>query len=51
MIWRINMGYRKRSAGEPEGFWLDTERGYWAKRPDEVFAYGEIQDTSATFRE
>lgn len=35
MIWRINMGYRKRSAGEPEGFWLDTERGYWAKRPDE----------------
>jgi len=35
MIWRINMGYRKRSAGEPEGFWLDTERGYWAKRTDE----------------
>ncbi|HOH98170.1 MAG TPA: DEAD/DEAH box helicase [Candidatus Cloacimonadota bacterium] len=35
MIWRINMGYRKRVSGEPEGFWLDTERGYWAKRPDE----------------
>ncbi|MCK9557526.1 MAG: DEAD/DEAH box helicase [Candidatus Cloacimonadaceae bacterium] len=35
MIWRINMGYRKRISGEPEGFWLDTERGYWAKRQDE----------------
>jgi len=35
MIWRINMGYRKRISGEPEGFWLDTERGYWARRPDE----------------
>lgn len=35
MIWRINMGYRKRASGEPEGFWLDTERGYWAKRQDE----------------
>lgn len=35
MIWRINMGYRKRVRGEPEGFWLDTERGYWAKRKDE----------------
>lgn len=35
MIWRINMGYRKRVSGEPEGFWLDTERGYWAKRQDE----------------
>lgn len=32
-LWRINMGYRKRRAGEPEGFWLDTERGYWDKRP------------------
>ncbi|MDD2229435.1 MAG: DEAD/DEAH box helicase [Candidatus Cloacimonetes bacterium] len=35
MIWRINMGYRKRDSSESEGFWLDTERGYWAKRPDE----------------
>lgn len=35
MIWRINMGYRSRTSGEPEGFWLDTERGYWAKRQDE----------------
>jgi len=35
MIWRINMGYRNRTSGEPEGFWLDTERGYWAKRQDE----------------
>jgi very-short-patch-repair endonuclease len=35
-IWRINLGYRKRSKDEaPEGFWLDTERGYWSKRPDE----------------
>lgn len=35
MIWRINMGYRNRSSGDPEGFWLDTERGFWAKRQDE----------------
>lgn len=35
MIWRINMGYRNRNSGEPEGFWLDKERGYWAKRKDE----------------
>ncbi|MCB5263165.1 MAG: DEAD/DEAH box helicase [Candidatus Cloacimonetes bacterium] len=32
-LWRINMGYRKRRTSEPEGFWLDTERGYWDKRP------------------
>jgi len=35
-IWRINLGYRKRNKDEaPEGFWLDAERGYWAKRPDD----------------
>ena len=34
-IWRINLGYRKHKEGEPEGFLLDAERGYWGKRDDD----------------
>ncbi len=44
-IWRINMGFRNRSGDEPEGFWLDTERGYWASRKDE-----DIDDDSPMSR-
>lgn len=31
-IWRINMGHRRRGPNQQEGFWLDTERGYWLKQ-------------------
>lgn len=30
-LWRINMGWRKRSEKSRYGFILDKERGYWAK--------------------
>ncbi|MFB6274391.1 MAG: helicase-related protein, partial [Salinibacter sp.] len=31
-IWRINLGWRRRSNPEQMGFVLDVERGKWAKR-------------------
>jgi superfamily II DNA/RNA helicase len=31
LIWRINTGWKRRVPGNPEGFVLDVERGYWAK--------------------
>lgn len=31
MLWRINMGWRRRKEGDPPGFVLDVERGYWAR--------------------
>src|SRR5262249_13178890 len=30
-IWRINMGWRQRAEGNPTGFMLDIERGYWQR--------------------
>ena len=33
-IWRINVGWKRRRPGE-NGFFLDTERGYWKNRPDD----------------
>jgi ATP-dependent helicase YprA (DUF1998 family) len=30
-IWRINLGWKRRSDDGERGFVLDTERGYWAK--------------------
>lgn len=35
LIWRINMGWRRRKPSDPPGFTLDIERGYWAKRQDD----------------
>lgn len=32
-IWRINLGWRRRHAGE-EGFWIDLETGNWQRAPD-----------------
>jgi len=32
-IWRINLGWRRRTHEEQYGFTLDVERGYWAKAP------------------
>lgn len=35
-IWRINLGWRRRSNPSQLGFVLDIERGYWAKQSEEV---------------
>ena len=32
-LWRFNLGWRRRKAGDPEGFVLDTERGTWERNP------------------
>jgi very-short-patch-repair endonuclease len=32
-IWRINLGWRRRSDSAEKGFVLDIERGYWVKDP------------------
>jgi ATP-dependent helicase YprA (DUF1998 family)/very-short-patch-repair endonuclease len=34
-LWRINMGWRRRSNPNQLGFVLDIERGYWAKESDQ----------------
>jgi ATP-dependent helicase YprA (DUF1998 family)/very-short-patch-repair endonuclease len=34
-IWRMNLGWAQRKNKKEEGFWLDPERGYWIKRPDD----------------
>lgn len=34
MLWRINLGWRRRSDPNQLGFVLDIERGYWAKEKD-----------------
>jgi hypothetical protein len=34
-IWRINIGWRRRSNPSQLGFMLDIERGYWAKQSEE----------------
>jgi very-short-patch-repair endonuclease len=31
LIWRLNTGWKRRVPGNPDGFLLDIERGYWAK--------------------
>jgi len=33
-IWRINLGWRRRSNPNEHGFYLDVERGYWATNKD-----------------
>jgi ATP-dependent helicase YprA (DUF1998 family)/very-short-patch-repair endonuclease len=33
-LWRINMGWRRRSDPNQHGFVLDIERGYWKKESD-----------------
>ncbi|MGB8980844.1 MAG: DUF1998 domain-containing protein, partial [Anaerolineales bacterium] len=34
-LWRINLGWRRRSNPSQMGFMLDIERGYWAKENDQ----------------
>jgi very-short-patch-repair endonuclease len=36
LIWRINLGWRRRKNKEQYGFMLDTERGYWQKSDQDV---------------
>lgn len=36
MLWRINMGWRRRSNPNQFGFVLDIERGYWGKEQDQM---------------
>jgi superfamily II DNA/RNA helicase len=35
-LWRINLGWRRSAPETPEGFMLDTERGYWQKNERDV---------------
>lgn len=35
-IWRINLGWRQRSANSQNGFVLDVERGYWQKNDQDI---------------
>lgn len=35
-LWRINLGWRRRTIKEKYGFMLDVERGYWAKSDQET---------------
>lgn len=37
-LWRINLGWRRRSNPQQYGFILDTERGYWARKDDDQTA-------------
>lgn len=34
MIWRVNVGWRRRRRESERGFLLDVERGYWATNSD-----------------
>ncbi len=34
-LWRINLGWRRRSDPNQKGFLLDVERGYWSKQSDQ----------------
>jgi ATP-dependent helicase YprA (DUF1998 family)/very-short-patch-repair endonuclease len=42
-LWRINLGWRRRANHQQYGFILDIERGYWARKDDEVGA-AELDD-------
>ncbi len=42
-LWRINLGWRRRSNPQQYGFILDTERGYWARKDDDQTAQ-ELDD-------
>ncbi len=32
-LWRMNLGWRRRTPGSPPGFFLDIQKGAWEKRP------------------
>ncbi|MDR1280493.1 MAG: DEAD/DEAH box helicase [Opitutaceae bacterium] len=35
-VWRINYGLNRRENKEDRGFWLDVERGYWVRTPNDA---------------
>ncbi|MCB8984466.1 MAG: DEAD/DEAH box helicase [Ardenticatenaceae bacterium] len=35
-LWRMNLGWRRRDSNTPNGFMLDTERGYWQKNEQDL---------------
>jgi ATP-dependent helicase YprA (DUF1998 family) len=41
-IWRLNLGWRRRTASAPDGFLIDTETGVWEK--NQAAATGEADD-------
>ena len=41
-IWRLNLGWRRRSTTAPDGFLIDTETGVWAAKQD--VSPGEAED-------
>mgnify|MGYP000919100567 CR=1 FL=1 len=43
-LWRINLGWRRRSNPHQYGFILDTERGYWARKEDDAAPSPEAED-------
>ncbi len=44
-LWRFNLGWRRRQAGDPEGFVLDTERGTWERNPAEADDGPDVLET------
>jgi len=50
-IWRINLGWRRRAKKDEHGFFLDVERGIWAKRaPDGTGAEDDGPDEEMSAR-
>jgi very-short-patch-repair endonuclease len=35
-IWQVNLGWSRSAGGQPDGFVLDLDRGYWATRKDDA---------------
>ncbi|MFG0319180.1 MAG: DEAD/DEAH box helicase [Planctomycetota bacterium JB042] len=33
-LWRINLGWKRRKKEEEYGYWLDIERGFWARHEE-----------------
>ncbi len=45
-----NLGWRRRAAGQPQGFWIDVETGYWARAPRDGEEGGEAKAPQANAR-
>lgn len=43
-LWRFNLGWRRRRSTEPDGFFLDTEKGTWARNPADEEEEGDGAD-------
>jgi very-short-patch-repair endonuclease len=49
-LWRINLGWTRRSNSQQYGFVLDVERGYWARNQQEVENDGQDPLSARTRR-